>query len=178
MGGTSSGGGAAAGPPFRSASTGSPAVSFSFSTDFHFSLSSLLFCLELNTASAETTPQPKPAGTARRSIALVFFCTLLGAAAQILMKIGSTHASTNLLQWLTNVPLIAGYAFYGAFTLLMVVALREGELSMLYPIISLTYVWVTLLSYTLLGEHPNLYKNIGITVIVIGVAVLGRGGRK
>jgi drug/metabolite transporter (DMT)-like permease len=116
--------------------------------------------------------------TARRSIALVFFCTLLGAAAQILMKIGSTHFSLNLVELATNVPLIAGYACYGAFTLLMVLALREGELSLLYPIISLTYVWVTLLSYTLLGERPNLYKNIGIAGIVVGVGSLGRGARK
>ena len=76
---------------------------------------------------------------------------------------------------LTNVPLIAGYALYGINTLLMVLALRDGELSMLYPIIALTYVWVTLLSYTVLGETPNLYKNVGIVTIVIGVAVLGRG---
>jgi drug/metabolite transporter (DMT)-like permease len=39
-------------------------------------------------------------------------------------------------------------------------------------------MWVTLLSYTLLHETPNLYKNIGISTIVVGVAVLGRGGRK
>jgi drug/metabolite transporter (DMT)-like permease len=39
-------------------------------------------------------------------------------------------------------------------------------------------VWVTLLSYWLLKETPNLYKNLGILTIVIGVAVLGRGGRK
>jgi drug/metabolite transporter (DMT)-like permease len=49
---------------------------------------------------------------------------------------------------------------------------------MLYPIIALTYVWVTLLSYALLPEKPNVYKNIGITAIVAGVAVMGRGGRK
>jgi drug/metabolite transporter (DMT)-like permease len=49
---------------------------------------------------------------------------------------------------------------------------------MLYPIIALTYVWVTLLSYLRLGEPPNLYKNVGIATIVIGVAVLGRGGKK
>jgi drug/metabolite transporter (DMT)-like permease len=49
---------------------------------------------------------------------------------------------------------------------------------MLYPIIALTYVWVTLLSYTILHEPPNTFKNIGIAVIVMGVAVLGRGGKK
>jgi drug/metabolite transporter (DMT)-like permease len=102
----------------------------------------------------------------------------LGAAAQILFKMASANFSLNVVALATNVPLIAGLLLYGGFTLLMVLALRQGELSMLYPIISLTYVWVTLLSYTLLGEKPNLFKNIGITVIVIGVAILGRGGRK
>jgi drug/metabolite transporter (DMT)-like permease len=60
----------------------------------------------------------------------------------------------------------------------LVLALRDGELSRLYPIIAMTYVWVTLLSYTLLHEPPNWYKNIGIAIIVIGVAVIGRGSKK
>ena len=78
----------------------------------------------------------------------------------------------------TNVPLIAGYFLYGVNTLLMVLALKNGEMSRLYPIIALTYVWTTLLSYALLGESSNAYKNIGIATIVIGVAVMGRGGKK
>jgi drug/metabolite transporter (DMT)-like permease len=108
----------------------------------------------------------------------VFISTLLCAVAQILFKKGSAHFLLDPIAILTNVPLIVGLILYGGFTLSMVLALRQGELSMLYPIISLSYVWVTLLSYTILGEKPNLYKNIGITVIVIGVAVLGRGSRK
>ncbi len=88
-----------------------------------------------------------------------------------------THFTPNLFAIVTNVPLIGGYSLYGLNTLLMVLALRKGELSMLYPIIALTYVWVTLLSYTLLGEPPNLFKNCGIAMIVIGVAVLGSGGK-
>jgi len=103
---------------------------------------------------------------------------VLGAIAQILFKIGVRNLALTPIGLLTNVPLIAGCAFYGLFTIAMVLALREGELSMLYPIIALTYVWVTLLSYWLLKETPNVYKNLGIVTIVIGVAVLGRGGRK
>ena len=121
------------------------------------------------------------AGTAaarRRSVLLVFCCTVLGAAAQLLMKVGMAHFNPQPLALVTNVPLVAGYALYGVNTLMLVLALKEGELSMLYPIIALTYVWVTLLSYLLLAEKSNLYKNIGIATIVIGVAVLGRGGRK
>ena len=93
------------------------------------------------------------------------------------MKVGMTHFSPQPMALLTNVPLIAGYALYGINTLMLVLALKDGELSMLYPIIALTYVWVTLLSYFVLAEPPNVWKNVGITTIVIGVAVLERGGR-
>jgi multidrug transporter EmrE-like cation transporter len=103
---------------------------------------------------------------------------VLGAAAQLLMKVGMTHFRPDPIALLTNLPLIAGYALYGVNTLMLVLALKDGELSMLYPIIALTYVWVTLLSYLILREPPNIYKNIGIATIVAGVAVLGRGGRR
>ena len=109
---------------------------------------------------------------------LVFACTILGSAAQLLIKSGMGHFSPHLIAVVTNVPLIAGYTLYGINTLMMVLALRNGEMSLLYPIIALTYVWTTLLSYTLLGEHSNFYKNLGIITIVIGVAVMGRQGKK
>lgn len=82
---------------------------------------------------------------------------------------------TNLF---TNVPLLAGYCCYGVSTLLLVLALRDGELSLLYPVIALTYVWVTILSLLIFHESVNLYKFVGITSIVIGVGILGRSGRK
>jgi drug/metabolite transporter (DMT)-like permease len=113
-----------------------------------------------------------------RSVLLVFSCTVLGAIAQILIKKGMTHFVPEPMAIITNMQLLIGYTLYGINTLLLVLALREGELSMLYPIIALTYVWVILLSYTLLREPPNWYKNAGICAIVAGVAVLGRGGRK
>lgn len=94
------------------------------------------------------------------------------------MKMGMSHFQLNAIALITNVPLVCGYFLYGVNTILLVLALKDGELSMLYPIIALSYVWVTLLSYTLLSEPPNIYKNIGITIIVLGVAVLGRGSKK
>jgi uncharacterized membrane protein len=109
---------------------------------------------------------------------LVFACTILGSAAQLLIKTGMSHFSPHALALLTNMPLIAGYTLYGINTLMMVLALKNGEMSLLYPIIALTYVWTTLLSYTVLGESPNFYKDVGIITIVAGVAVMGRRGNK
>jgi len=128
--------------------------------------------------SAPTATPVRDAAARRRAVLLVCCCTVTGAAAQILMKVGMTHFQFDAWAILTNFRLLAGYALYGLNTLLLVLALRDGELSMLYPIIALTYVWVTMLSYTLLHEPPNALKNIGIATIMIGVAVLGRGKTK
>ena len=113
-----------------------------------------------------------------RSVLLVCLCTLLGAAAQILMKVGMTQFKAEPVALLTNFPLIGGYALYGLFTVLLVIALREGELSMLYPIISLGYVWVTGLSYFIFHDTLNTPKLVGIASIMAGVAVLGQGAKK
>jgi multidrug transporter EmrE-like cation transporter len=129
-------------------------------------------------SSTAAAPTPASVAARRRSVALVFACTVLGAAAQILMKMGMNHFQLDFVALITNIPLMVGYVLYGINTLMLVLALRDGELSMLYPIIALTYVWVTLLSYTLLHEPPNLFKNLGIAIIVSGVCVLGREGRK
>lgn len=74
----------------------------------------------------------------------------------------------------TNLKLFIGYALYGVQTFLMAVALKGRELSRLYPIIALTYVWVTILSlFVLPGEHLNWFRAVGIATIVAGVSILG-----
>jgi multidrug transporter EmrE-like cation transporter len=116
--------------------------------------------------------------TRAQSIVLVLCCTILGAAAQMLMKIGLSNLSQpGLMGYVTSLPLFGGYCLYGLNTVLMVFALRDGELSILYPIIALTYVWVTILSVIFFHETLNLFKLLGIAVVVTGVAVMGRGGK-
>ena len=73
----------------------------------------------------------------------------------------------------SNVKLFCGYCLYGVNTILMAMALKGRELSRLYPIIALTYVWVTLLSIVVLSEHMNFFRAIGIAFIVGGVSILG-----
>ena len=107
---------------------------------------------------------------------MVFGCTILGAAAQILLKTGANHLSEiTFLSVVTNWGLIGGLSLYGISTLLLVLALRDGELSLLYPVIALTYVWVTVLSFIIFHDRVNPLKLTGIAIIVIGVAVLGKG---
>lgn len=114
-----------------------------------------------------------------QSIALVAACTVFGAAAQILIKQGaSTLQGTGPMAMLTNLHVLAGYSLYGLFTAALTLALRDGELSILYPVISVTYVWVTILSSLIFHEVLTPPKLIGIAMIVAGVAVLGMGQKK
>lgn len=78
------------------------------------------------------------------------------------------------LDMLTNARLFMGYALLGVNTFLMALALKGRELSRLYPIIALTYVWVTILSmFVLPDEHLNFFRAMGIVFIVGGVSILG-----
>jgi drug/metabolite transporter (DMT)-like permease len=119
----------------------------------------------------------------RRAVLIVVVCTLIGATAQVLIKMGSAHlAHTDLIATAIGIftipTLFAGYCLYGIFTVLLVYALRDAELSILYPVIALSYVWVTLASVLIFHETMNLPKALGVAIIVLGVAVLGRGGTR
>jgi len=123
--------------------------------------------------------------THNQSLLLVFCCTLFGGVAQYLFKISTTHAaftfengSVNWLAIVANYPLWIGLACYGIFTLLITLALRDGELSVLYPVISLTYIWVVFLSVLVLHEPLTPWKLAGVALICLGVAFLGSGGKK
>ncbi len=125
-------------------------------------------------------PQPTHDPAARRrAVFLVAFATLLGATAQILMKFGTDYALRHpgILGLLTDIPLLAGYSLYAVMTVLIVVAFKNGELSVLYPVISLSYVWVTALSYFIFHDTVNAYKIAGLTLIVGGVGVIGRSAK-
>jgi len=120
------------------------------------------------------------AGQKRRSLLMIVAFTIFSAAAQVLLKFGTSQLKLNptFVGLLTNFPLLGGLALYGIGAALMVVALRHGELSVLYPLISLSYVWVAVLSVLVFGEIMNAYKVAGICAIMAGVAVLGSGARK
>jgi multidrug transporter EmrE-like cation transporter len=126
---------------------------------------------------------------ASRSLVLVFSCTAIGALAQMLIKAGAGQLGVHVtlinvvhdpllvlrfgLGIASNLKLFCGYCLYGVNTFLMALALKGRELSRLYPIIALTYVWVTLLSLFFLSEHMNFFRATGIVFIVSGVSILG-----
>lgn len=120
---------------------------------------------------------------AKRNLAIyiVLACTLLVAIGQYLIKLGANRLShagllATAIGIITIPQLFAGYCLYALFTVMFVYALRHGELSILYPLIALGYVWTTITAVVVLHESMNAYKIVGLLVIICGVAVLGWGG--
>jgi len=107
-------------------------------------------------------------------------CTIFGAAAQVLMKTGTRGLPPagglidTIIGIFTNPYLFGGYTMYGISAILLILALRHGELSILYPVIALTYVWVAILSVILFQERMPPLRIAGIATVVMGVAILGR----
>ncbi len=123
---------------------------------------------------------PDPAKR-KLAISIVLACTLLVAIAQYLIKLGANRLShaglvATMIGIFTIPQLFAGYCLYGIFTVLFIYALRHGELSILYPLIALSYVWVTITGILAFHESVSPFKIVGVLVIICGVGVLGFGG--
>ena len=110
----------------------------------------------------------------RTAVFLMFFCTLLTSIAQIFLKKGAML----LPNLFTNLPLLIGCFLYGSAAIIFIIALKGGELSVLYPIIATSYVWVSLLSGYYFNEMITQLKWFGILSIVIGVSLIGKGSKK
>ncbi|MBI4981107.1 EamA family transporter [Candidatus Woesearchaeota archaeon] len=107
------------------------------------------------------------------AIVLVLIATIIGAFGALLLKKSTDKYSFRKL--LTSSLLITGLFLYGLSTILYVVALRREELSVLYPLVSTSYIWTTLLSVRFLGEKMNAWKYVGLVGIIIGVVLIGIG---
>ncbi len=106
---------------------------------------------------------------------LVLFTTLLTSSAQLLWKLGSGALRPDIIAILTNYYLLGGILLYVVGGTLLIISFRGGEVSVLYPIIATSYIWVTFLSTRFLGEAINAFKYIGIASVIIGIALIGYG---
>ncbi|MHC4600635.1 MAG: EamA family transporter [Planctomycetota bacterium] len=116
-------------------------------------------------------------------IALVFLCSILGSVGQGFFKRASdilreTSSFGKPLAWITNWQLLVGLSFYGLATVLFVYAISKGNLSILYPVIALSYVWVLLIAIWFFHEKTSAFNWVGVGFIILGVALvaIGRSG--
>lgn len=113
------------------------------------------------------------------AIILMIFCTLFTSLGQILWKLGVLKI--NLDQWFSvlNWPFLFGFVAYAVGAVFMLLAFRKGELSILYPIIATSYVWVSIISPLLFAnDFMNVLKWSGVGLILLSVSLLGLAGTR
>ena len=109
------------------------------------------------------------------AIELVILATILGSLGPIYLKRSAEDFSLNPKKLLKNRNLFIGLIFYAVGTVLFITALRGGELSVLYPLIATSYIWISFLSIKMLKEKMNIYKWAGIFIIIAGITFIGFG---
>ena len=109
------------------------------------------------------------------AIGLVLLACLIGSFGALFLKLASKEFSFNIKKIILDKFIYLGVLFYAAGTILFIPALKGGELSVLYPLVSTSYIWVCLLSMKFLKEKMNPLKWIGIAIIILGVIFMGLG---
>lgn len=104
------------------------------------------------------------------SIIATLIGSFIGAYGAILLKKASSKISFRKLRF--NTHLIIGAGIYGFSTIVFIIALKFGDLSILYPLVATTYAWIALFSIYFLKEHMNLMKWLGILAILVGVTMI------
>jgi drug/metabolite transporter (DMT)-like permease len=111
------------------------------------------------------------------AILTVLASGFIGSWAVLLLKIGVDSVSLQVRAVLSSPYVLGGIALSLVYSFLYIIALRGGQLSVLYPLVSLNYVWVALLSARFLQERFNLLKVVGLVMVVVGVVCIGIGNQ-
>jgi len=112
------------------------------------------------------------------AIGLIILCTVFTSTAQVFYKFGADRLEFNLISLITNFPLITGMILYIMGAVIMITAFKGGEVSVLYPIIATSYIWVSLLSLYFFNEALNFFKVIGVLTIITGIIFIGIGSKQ
>jgi len=112
------------------------------------------------------------------AIGLMVLCTAFTSVAQVLYKFGSAKLEFNLIALITNVPLISGMILYALGAVIMIIAFKGGEVSVLYPIIATSYIWVSLMSTYFFNENLNFFRWVGILIIITGIIFISIGSKE
>jgi multidrug transporter EmrE-like cation transporter len=80
-----------------------------------------------------------------------------------------------LFRVFTNIGMISAFlaVLFGAIS--WIYAMNKLELSSAYPLLSINFIIIPIMSYFLFDESLNAYKLIGIGIIILGLVVFSRG---
>src|SRR5271168_4186394 len=99
------------------------------------------------------------------SIALVLFASLIGSFGAVFLKLGAAHLNRGF-RYIVNWQLAFGILLFLGSSIPFVMGIRHGELSVLYPMVSLGYVW-TLFWSKLFFDEPITKGKLGALALIL-----------
>lgn len=98
----------------------------------------------------------------------------------LLMLCSSACVCLGQLMWKLSVKgnllfLLIGFCIYAFGAIVMLIAYKFGNLSVLQPILSMNYIFTILLAGLVLGESITQIKLVGILIITVSVILIGGG---
>ena len=115
--------------------------------------------------------------TPLESILLVLLGAFIGSFGAVFLKWGASKLHRDLRSFVTNWRLALGVALFLVSSYFFILAMRKGELSVLYPINSFAYAWTMVWSRVFFREPITRRKLGGLVLIATGITVLFLGNR-
>jgi len=85
-----------------------------------------------------------------------------------------SNLASNLVRILTEPFVLLGLFLYAVSTIFWLIVLSRVDLSYAYPMISIGYVLILVLSWVFLSEHISLVRVLGVLLICGGVFLISR----
>lgn len=109
------------------------------------------------------------------SIILVLFGSFIGSFGAVFLKLGAEHMRGSVLRLLTNYWLGVGVVLYLLSSVFYMMGISQGQLTVLYPMVSLGYIWAILWARIFFKEPFTRAKIGGLAMIICGVALINLG---
>jgi drug/metabolite transporter (DMT)-like permease len=108
------------------------------------------------------------------SMLLVLLASLIGSIGAVYLKMGAADLRHGY-RHVFNLRLAAGVALFLGSSVFYLLGIRRGELSVLFPMVSLGYVWTLFWSRLFFREPFSRVKFVGLALILLGVFFVGMG---
>lgn len=105
----------------------------------------------------------------KKGICLMLLSSFLTCTGQLFWKLAAGKTDT-----MHFVFLLAGLAMYGFGAILMIVAFRFGDVSILHPMLSFGFIVSLFYGALILKEDIRINNILGVGIIILGMVFLGK----